>query len=186
MGFNVTSSKALSNIIIEYCSGDTQKIEFEDEVETYSFTGNQSILGVWVKSGSFKDDAGPPGAGERFDNHVDCAGEGGDNGGPEAVCPPLMATANEDGTITVTAEGLNTTATLKRDGDVIATLDAVNTTFTDAAVENGVTYVYTLEVDREVCAMVEVTAIPVFPTLAAGAAAIGASMLGYLGVRRFK
>lgn len=75
--FRVTSDKDLSNIIIDYCEpqGD-EKIEFEDGIKTYAHTGDGTVDGIWVKSGSHLDPNGPPGAGERFDNpNASCSEE---------------------------------------------------------------------------------------------------------------
>ena len=72
MGFNVTSDKDLSNIIVLLCDETDHK---HDGLTGYYFnhTESQQILGIWVKSGSYQDPNGPPGAGEWFENvGVEC------------------------------------------------------------------------------------------------------------------
>lgn len=72
LGFTATSTKDLSNIIVELCDGSIHK---HDGLNGTSFvhTEASAIAGVWVKSGNngIGGDA-PPGAGERFDNPVSC------------------------------------------------------------------------------------------------------------------
>lgn len=107
-------------------------------------------------------------------------------------CPQLelKATANGDGSITLNFTELETTAYLIRsdgdDSEVIAELSAGATTYTDADTAVDVTYAYSIEVEGELCALLEITSIPVFPTAVAGTLAMGASLLGYAGVRRFR
>jgi len=74
MGFEATSTKDLSNIIVEYCDLENHKHEFSGSITVYNHTETQVILGVWVKSGNNGIPGGiPSGAGERFDNAgVDC------------------------------------------------------------------------------------------------------------------
>lgn len=94
MGFNVTSTKDISNIIVQPCPpGDPYKIEdiFEEENLTQFDHRNESfdILAIWVKSGNNHDPenpAPPPfnnrGAGEKFENpFADCEEE------PVPECP---------------------------------------------------------------------------------------------------
>lgn len=108
----------------------------------------------------------------------------------EPACPPvaLTATANADGSILVSAAGLTGDAVLTRsDGGEalqVASLDEAGAGFLDAETEVGTTYTYTLLADGVACASVQVTAIPVFPSLAAGGLAVAASALGYVVVRR--
>lgn len=105
-------------------------------------------------------------------------------------CPPgsLSATAHEDSSISVSAVDLDQDATLMRsDGGEfveVATLSAESDTFVDTDTEIGVTYTYQLVIDGEVCDLIEVTAIPVFPGLIGAALATGLGLLGYIGLRR--
>lgn len=121
------------------------------------------------------------------------AGEGEDEDAGEAgdVCAPvaLRAIANQDESLTITADGLDGTATLMRSAgggafEQVATLDAENDTYHDTDTEVGVTYVYQLVLDDEVCAQAEATAIPNFPSMVAGALALGLGLLSYVAVRR--
>lgn len=117
-------------------------------------------------------------------------GEDGDGSISAAVCLDLGATTNGDGSVSLHIDGLSESAVLLRAaGDAaseeIATLEAGDELHTDIDTEAGVTYTYTLVVDGVVCGLVEVTAIPVFPSVLTGGLAIGGSLLGYLGICRF-
>ena len=72
LGFNVTSSKDISNVIVEFCDGSRHKHDGLDG-HTFDHTENQSVAAVFVKSGN-NGIAGndPPGAGERFENAGAC------------------------------------------------------------------------------------------------------------------
>lgn len=73
MGFNVTSTKDISNVIVELCDGTLHK---HDDLEglTFNHTEDQKVVSVYVKSGNNGIEGNdPPGAGERFFNDgVDC------------------------------------------------------------------------------------------------------------------
>ena len=112
-------------------------------------------------------------------------------------CPTdLQATANNDGSITLTwdASADVDTVVIHRavgagDEEHVAMLDASEGTWTDTDTTVGVTYTYTLvAVDggsfSQECGSVEVTAIPVFPTAAAFALAVVGGALGYAALRR--
>lgn len=106
-------------------------------------------------------------------------------------CPPgsLEARANGDGSITVDVNDLTGDASLFRGagGNVaekVADLNETNTQYVDTNTTAGVMYTYTLVIDDQRCDRVEVTAIPVFPSAVAGALAIGASLAGYVALRR--
>jgi hypothetical protein len=60
----VHSTKAISNIVIEDCSGVRTRTEFRDGVHNYDLPEGVDI--VWVKAGNNKSGDGP-GYGERFD-----------------------------------------------------------------------------------------------------------------------
>lgn len=101
----------------------------------------------------------------------------------------LSAVANEDQSVSLTAHDLNGSADLMRaeaDGAFaqVAMLDAENDTFRDTTTEDGVTYTYQLHIGNETCGEVTVTAIPVFPSIAAGALAMVGGVLGYAVVKR--
>ena len=74
MGFNATSSKDLSNVIVELCNGTLVKY---DGLTGHSFvdTEAQKIASVYVKSGNNGIEGNqPPGAGQRFFNAgVECS-----------------------------------------------------------------------------------------------------------------
>lgn len=66
-----TSSKELSNVVLEFCDGSQQKFDgLTDRTGTFTGTGDHAgkvIVTAWVKSGGFLSGDGP-GFGERFDN----------------------------------------------------------------------------------------------------------------------
>jgi len=73
MGFNVTSTKDISNVIVVLCDDSQHK---HDELDGLHFnhTEAQEVVGVYVKSGNNGIEGNdPPGAGEYFANEgVDC------------------------------------------------------------------------------------------------------------------
>lgn len=74
MGFNVTSSKDISNVIVVLCDGSQHKHDGLDG-HYFNHTEDQEVTGVYVKSGN-NGIAGndPPGAGQFFPNEgVDCS-----------------------------------------------------------------------------------------------------------------
>ena len=75
MGFNVTSTKDLSNVIVVLCDGSQHKHEFVLESGYFNHTEDQEVTGVYVKSGNNGIEGNdPPGAGEFFANEgVDCS-----------------------------------------------------------------------------------------------------------------
>lgn len=72
LGFNVTSSKGISNVVVEYCDGEQHKHEgalFAGEVKFWNHTETQVVKYVYVKSGS----EGEQGLGPKFTNeHAIC------------------------------------------------------------------------------------------------------------------
>ena len=74
MGFNVTSSKDISNVIVVLCDGSQHK---HDDLTGHFFnhTEDQEVTGVYVKSGNNGIEGNdPPGAGQFFPNEgVDCS-----------------------------------------------------------------------------------------------------------------
>ena len=74
-------------------------------------------------------------------------------------------------------------------GDLELVATVTGTTFQDEDVVAGTTYTYTVTamvggVETEACELVEITAIPVFPTLIAGALAGIAGIGSYAFLRR--
>jgi hypothetical protein len=65
----VTSSKGISNIVVQTCDGSVSKTEFRGEIHTYELSDDVAV--VWVKAGNNKSGDGP-GYGQRFD--FDCPG----------------------------------------------------------------------------------------------------------------
>lgn len=88
MGFNVTSSKEISNVIVEYCPRDDQRQAHKHEkvfqtsnLKEWEHRENETITDIWVKSGNNHDPTQKqppapfdnPGAGEHFENpNADC------------------------------------------------------------------------------------------------------------------
>lgn len=72
----VESSKDISNIVLEFCDGTTQRFEgLSGLTGTFSGTGDNEgkiLKGIWVKSGDNKSGDGP-GYGEYFASGADCS-----------------------------------------------------------------------------------------------------------------
>lgn len=71
----VTSTKDLSNVVLEFADGSHQKFEGLGSIKTATFSGTgqyagKDIVGVWIKSGQNGSGDGP-GYGERIDNSFD-------------------------------------------------------------------------------------------------------------------
>lgn len=106
-----------------------------------------------------------------------------------STCPTEVETrALDDGTVLVAFDasaGAETYQVLRAEADgparVVATLDAASKTYVDADVEAGVTYTYQVQAvgGLSACPQIEVTTIPVFPSLAAGGLAVLGGGLGY-------
>jgi hypothetical protein len=77
MGFNVTSTKGISNVWVLFCERDPHKHEFSAEILFFNHTETDVVTGVYVKSGNNGVDVpGLGGAGEFFANEgVDCSSE---------------------------------------------------------------------------------------------------------------
>lgn len=114
-------------------------------------------------------------------------------------CPAdLAAVANEDGSVTLTwtvAEGSDGTNIYRADGDgdfeYVATAAEGVATYTDETTVPGEGYAFTVtglygNAESTDCPMVEVTAIPEFPTVVALGAASGAGLLAFALARRRK
>jgi hypothetical protein len=73
----VESSKDISNIVLEFCDGTTQRfVGLSGLTGSFSGTGENSgkiLKGVWVKSGDNKSGDGP-GYGEYFASGAECSG----------------------------------------------------------------------------------------------------------------
>lgn len=117
----------------------------------------------------------------------------------ELVCPPdLAATANADGSITLTftaAAGSDGTNVYRTDvdghTDHLATLDGSVGTYTDLTAEAGAAYTYSVTAlygneESEECPIVEVTVIPDLGTPIALAAAGVLGLGAYVMLRRRK
>lgn len=112
-------------------------------------------------------------------------------------CPSTVdAVANEDGSITVTTTGDPTsdaTRLYRAEGsgefELVATQGPMGGTYEDTNTTVGTTYTYIVtsvygDEERGPCDRVEVTAIPVFPTVLAAGLATVLGGLGYAGLRR--
>jgi hypothetical protein len=108
---------------------------------------------------------------------------------PGEDCPIyiLVAVANDDGSITVTGNASGMFDLYRKAGggeaEFIGTFDGAFE-YHDTDTVTGKSYTYLAFHGEEQCAQVEVTAIPVFPTVLAAAAAVGLSVLGYAALRR--
>lgn len=94
----VTNGKDISNVVLEFTDGTTQRIEGEDfgTAETFSGTGEHEgdvLTGVWVKAGNNSTEDSPPGTGEHFSSDV----EGCDEDTTSATAPG-DSDAPDDGT----------------------------------------------------------------------------------------
>lgn len=191
MTINVTSTKDISNVIIEDCLGVTHKHDNLDGL-FFNHTETFVIAGVWVKSGDNSDPNGPPGAGERFDNpNADelC------DGAPECPEMDLTAVANADGSITLEWTDVGDAADeyniyrAAEGGDLVFLASTSNTTFTDETTAVGVTYEYGISIvkdgrESEICARAEATAIPFFGTPLLTALALLGSVGAFVTMRR--
>ena len=105
MGFNATSTKDISNVIVEDCEGETHK---HDDLDGLFFEHREDfvIAAVYVKSGS-NGIAGndPPGAGERFVNAGAC-----DETSSSSSSTTSASTTTTAESSTTTAETSTTTA----------------------------------------------------------------------------
>jgi hypothetical protein len=169
---------------------DEALVTTEDTTPEEDAPGNRFFIGPFTIDGDghyvvwFFDDEDTPRASHFFDV-VGC---------PEPpVCPPVdfSATAHHDESITIRADGLDHEADLQRavagtnDFTHIATLDEGNVQHHDTETEAHTTYTYRLVIDDEVCEELNVTAIPVFPSLIGGlfAAAAGLGAYAFTGRR---
>lgn len=207
MGFNVTSSKDISNIIVTDCLDlATHKHEYGDNNTTINHTEVFEIKAIWVKSGNNHNESGPqppapfdnPGAGEYFENpNVTC--EGQQNGETRCDGPAdVTAIPQSDGSIKVNwtaVENASQYNVYRAEGggdfSLLTTTDGNTTMHTDQTTEVGKTYHYrvTAIVDQQEtqhCDTASATAIPVFPTIVAGAlaASVGIAAYATMGRRR--
>lgn len=114
----------------------------------------------------------------------------------DPVCPAdFKGTANGDGSITLSwtpDKGSEGFQVMRKAGDgnfsQVADLEGNATGYHDTDTEVGTVYTYVLVLEQGEqsirCGQVEVTSIPVFPTALASIAAVAASVLGYVFVRR--
>lgn len=198
MGFDVTSDKEISNVIVEDCFGVTHKHDNINE-KTFDHRENFTIAGIWVKSGAnHAGEGAPPGAGERFDNpEADCPPVATPTDGPEPCIGPQHIEAHTDGPVNVVnwsefegADSYNLYRSESGEGFLLLTTTDENTTeYRDDLVEPGTSYTYaaTAMVDgneTQSCDTVTITAIPFLPGLAAGALAAVGGVGAYAFARR--
>jgi hypothetical protein len=203
MGFDVNSSKAISNVIVETCPVEDQRQahkhedEFQTEdIEDWTHRENETITDIWVKSGNNHDPNDPqppapydnPGAGEHFENQ-------------NAVCQPQPCDGPEN--IDAVTEGssilVNWTAvtgadnyTLYRSENGSAFEEIATTNDTDYRDDNVTvdeTYTYrataTIEgTETDYCDQATVTAIPDLGTVFAGSMAALTGIAAYATYRR--
>lgn len=109
--------------------------------------------------------------------------------GPEEQdeCPNLVATLHENGDVILTFDELEDDTKLYRsddggDWEKIDKIEEGETEYHDTTTEEGVSYAYSFDKYGE--CPVEVTLIPVFPTVLAMGLAVLGSTLAYVGLRR--
>ena len=190
-GFCVESSKEISNVWVEFCSGTKHKHDNLDG-KVYDHREDEEITRIWVKSGNNgQEDNQPPGAGEEFTNpHVEC--EPGDEcSGPEDLEGEALETeANRLNWSSVEDAHAYHVYRAVENGSFqrIATLNA--TQYVDANVTVDITYHYFVtasigQTETEGCVKIEVIAIPTFPSVfTAAAASLGG--LALYGTYRYR
>ena len=108
----------------------------------------------------------------------------------ETPCPAtLLAAANADGsiTLTITADGASQLFRKEAGGpyELLGSFTG-DAEHIDTTVTAGLAYTYKLVVAGEECGLVEVSAIPDFPTVVGAVAATGLGIAGYAFMRRKK
>jgi hypothetical protein len=102
----VTSSKDLSNVVLEFADGSHQKFEgISGYSGTFKGTGQhdgKEVVGVWIKSGC-NSGGGGPGYGERIDNPGD--GTVAHGGNTHKGCTPHVTATFEASGATFTESG---------------------------------------------------------------------------------
>lgn len=111
-------------------------------------------------------------------------------------CPALLvAIANSDGSVTLTwglvleAEAYHVYRATDEDGPFLFLDDTTSLTYTDETTAVGQTYHYTVvafdgTLESEDCAVVTTTAVPLFPGIVAGVAAVGGTVAAFAWMRR--
>lgn len=99
---DVTSSKAISNVVLEFADGDTQRFEGlpESTTGTFAGTGDHSgevITTAWIKSGNNKSGDGP-GYGERFDFNTSTCDAGQQSDAGQSTGNSAASTDGDDDT----------------------------------------------------------------------------------------
>lgn len=211
-GANVTSTKEISNIIVEFCpdpeTGERSGKKYDNlDTKEFEVQENETIIAIWVKSGANHDpnDPRPPAefdrgqsVGEYFENEdAICPGDP-DPHPEEPPCRPHVSATAEEGPmnhVTWTemeeAESFNVWRAVE-DGDFekIAEVGPDTHEFEDTNVTVGTTYSYQVTAnleegqDTEPCNTATVTAIPVFPTLLAVGAASVLGLGAYVATKR--
>lgn len=199
-GFNVTSSKEISNVIVELCPRGDQRQAHKHQGgfdgKNWTHREDEVIKAIWVKSGDNHDPTQPqppepfnnPGAGEYFEN-------------PDAVCEPQPCEGPEniDAFPEHEANAVNWSTVEDADNytlyrsheggpfeEIAVTED---TQFTDENVTVGDSYTYrvTATIDNEetaYCDQATVTAIPDLGTVFAVGMASLTGIAGYATYRR--
>lgn len=203
MGFNVTSSQDISNVIVELCPRDDQRqahkheaVFQQEDIREWEHREDETITDIWVKSGDNHDPTqeqppepyNNPGAGEHFENE-------------DAVCEPRPCEGPEEinartqGTSIVvnwtTVEEADSYTLYRAEGD--SSFEEIEVTedteYRDDNVTVDETYTYrvTATIDeRETgyCDQAQAVAIPDLGTVFAGSMAVLSGMAAYVTYRR--
>lgn len=203
MGFNVSSDKEISNVIVELCpKGDQRQAHKHEDVfkredlKEWTHRENETVIAIWVKSGNNHDPTGPqppapfnnPGAGEYFENpDAECRPQPCD--GPENIEATPEREANAVNWSSV--EDADNYTLYRSEGgasfEEIAVTEA--TSFLDENVTVGESYTYrvTATIDNEetaFCDQATVVAIPDLGTIFAVSMASLTGLAGYATYRR--
>lgn len=203
MGFNVTSTKEISNVIVETCPVEDQRQAhkhedvFEaDDIKNWTHEEDEIVTDVWVKSGDNHDpdDKQPPapfddpGAGEHVENE-------------DAVCEPRPCPGPEEINTRTHGDSIivnwtevdgadNYTLYRSQNGSAFEEIAIQeDTEFRDDNVTVDETYTYraTATIENEetdYCDQVTITAIPDLGTLFAGSMAVITGLAAYVTHRR--
>lgn len=199
MGFNVTSSKEISNVIVEVCPRDDQRQAHKHEgIESteYEHREDETVVAIWVKSGDNHDptDPQPPapfnneGAGEYFENE-DAECDERDCEGPEEIEARTQGSSIVVNWTSVD-DADNYTLYRSEGGDAFEEISVEeDTEYRDDNVTVDETYTYrvTATIDNEetdYCDQATVTAIPDLGTVFAGSMAALTGIAAYATYRR--
>lgn len=203
MGFNVTSSKEISNVIVEVCPRDDQRqahkhedVFQQEDIKEWEHREDETIVAIWVKSGNNHDPTGPhppepfdnPGAGEYFENE-------------DAVCEPRPCQGPEDISARTQGTSIVVNWTSVEDADHYTLYRSENgdsfeqiavqddTAFRDdnVTVDERYTYRVTATIEGEEtahCDQATAVAIPDLGTVFAGSMAALSGLAAYATYRR--